>query len=309
MRLEHPIFQGPLRPEIVLTKHATPENYRNYPDGAGLPDELDVWQVHEGEFPKTVDVGLVSDPHGWEDSPDAEWISSGINSKGPRSTALGRQGNLFLWGFAGDPTQMTESARRVFLNTICYMKQFDGREPLVQKEERSREWAFFYPAYLRSHGDTESVRKYVERMIPAGVIREVGLDADALEAYYRANLEYLRPEPGSGFAVDEDCVALGVSNRDVALLDRMVERLRIDSADALAVRLLDRYVNGSSAPKGRDGREVEPGLHTAAELSAWLAENRPYLFFSDVGGYRWFVDVHAKKEAERARAVPAGSGR
>ena len=34
-----------------------------------------------------------------------------------------------------------------------------------------------------------------------------------------------------------------------------------------------------------------------------------YLFFSDVGGFRWYVDTYAKAEAERARAKPAGTSR
>ena len=99
MRLEHPIFHGPLVTGVQFTKVETPEAYRTYPDGRNLPDKIATWRVQGGKSAKTVDVGLVADPLGFEDSPDAEWISSGINSKGPRSVALGRHGNMFLWAF------------------------------------------------------------------------------------------------------------------------------------------------------------------------------------------------------------------
>src|SRR5262252_9350531 len=101
MRLNHPIFHDPLEPKIELTEIATPETYHNWPDGRALGAKMQAWKVHDGEFPK-IDVGMVSDPYGFEDTPDAEWISSGVNSKGPNSVALGRVGNFFHWGFFGD---------------------------------------------------------------------------------------------------------------------------------------------------------------------------------------------------------------
>src|SRR5262245_58337623 len=140
MRLEHPIFNGPLAASLDWEEIDTPKEYAEWPDGKDLPKKTKVWRVHGGEFPKSVDVGLVSDPYGFEDSPDAEWISSGENSKGPRAMTIGRQGNFFLWGFAGDPTQMTESARRVFVNAIVYMKGFDGQSPITPRKVWARDW-------------------------------------------------------------------------------------------------------------------------------------------------------------------------
>ena len=295
MRLQHPIFHAPLDPHIVLGTHATPENYRAWPGGRDLPDELPTWEVHQGAFPASVDVGLVSDPYGFEDSPDAEWISSGINSKGPSSVALGRQGNLFLWGFAGDAAQMTESARRVFLNTICYMKQFDGRTPLVGKEQSAREWGQVFSGYVAEYtGEGKQEPDWIRSLFPAPVLERCGLDAAALESYYRENLPYLRPGE-NGMIADEDLLALQVSNRDVRLLELLVERFASDPADPLGRRLLERYVGADMKPEA---------------LNVWLQENRPYLFFSDVGGFRWFIDTRAKAEAQTRRAaVPAGSGR
>src|SRR4030095_11781576 len=124
MRSEHEIFKGPLPVKIEFTEIATPKNYLNFPEGKNLPAKLKVWKVHDGEFKEGggVDVGLVCSPD-IEEAPDGEWISGGVNSKGPNSLAIGRQGNLFLWGFYGAPDRLTESAKRVFLNSICYIKQ------------------------------------------------------------------------------------------------------------------------------------------------------------------------------------------
>ena len=49
-------------------------------------------------------------------------------------------------------------------------------------------------------------------------------------------------------------------------------------------RLLDRY-----APAGPVDRD------SAAAWKSWWLANKPYLFFSDSGGYRWYIDPLAKK--------------
>jgi hypothetical protein len=279
MRLDHPIFKGPLAPKLDLGSIDTPQDYRSNPAGKDLPAKMDAWKVQTGKFPDEIDVGLVSSPYGFEDSPDTEWISSGVNSKGPRSVALGRHGNFFLWGFAGDPSQMTESARRVFVNAVAYMKRFDGKSPLVAPLSQSRELALVYAAYLPKYAGAD----WLKKMFPEEVRERTGLDAAKVEAYYKESLEYVRVDNGA-FAVDADAKTLGVSNRKSAFLDKVLERLAGDGKDALAWRLVERYVERKFA---------EP-----AEFRAWVESNRPWLFFSDVGGYRWFVDEHSKRAAE-----------
>ena len=130
MRLEHPIFQGPLQPKIELVASDWGQEY----------DDRGVWVVQTGKPGKTVDYGVVSDGHGFEDSPDCERISGGVNSKGPYAVAIGRQANMLQWGFYAAPDRMTESAQQVFLNTLVYMQQFDGRQPMVEKLSIGRTW-------------------------------------------------------------------------------------------------------------------------------------------------------------------------
>src|SRR5262245_61964001 len=135
MRLDHPIFTTPLAVDVVLDKD---HPFDDAHDGQGT------WLVHTGEFGKGCDVGMVADGHGFEDSPDCERISGGVNSKGARAVAIGRQANMLMWGFYGAPDRMTEPAKRAFLNAIVYMRQFDGQVPLVEKKGEGRTWLLQY---------------------------------------------------------------------------------------------------------------------------------------------------------------------
>jgi len=293
MRLHHPIFQRPLKPVIELTEIDTPSEYPSWPDGRALGPRMKAWRVHDGEFPQ-IDVGLVSDPYGFEDTPDAEWISSGVNSKGPSSVALGRVGNFFHWGFFGDPSLMTESAQQVFVNTICWMKQFDGQRPLLRfKQAQARDWALVYVGYIRELGDSQSpftkhsaegttqqtAQEFLRGLFPAEILAAAGqgegkLDADKLEKYYLDHFEYL-VQGEKGLVVDPDVRELGVSNRRKELLATLAARLEKDPDDALARRCVARY--------------VQPPAKSGAEIARWLRENADRMYFSDVGGYRWYV--------------------
>jgi hypothetical protein len=286
MRLDHPIFQGPLARHIEFTEAVVPGNYRMYPEGRDLPETIQGWKVHEGEFP-AIDVGLVSDPYGFEDSPDCEWISSGINSKGPLSMALGRQGHLFLWGFYGDPSRMTPSAQRVFLNTIVYMKGFDGAPILVREPKHARDYALMYSEMAKSLANDKGAAEWLRKRFPSELWESTGGDGDKLGEFYRTHLEFLH-STDQGFAVDPDLVALNVSNRKPEFFERVLERLDADAKDASARRLLSRY-----AP---DASRMDPPV-----LRKWLEENRQRLYFTDTGGFQWRISPPA------ASRVPASA--
>jgi hypothetical protein len=290
MRLEHPIFHGPLSVSIELEEASKPENYDSWPGGAEMPAKIPVWTVQTASYP-AVDPGLVSDSFGFEDSPDAEWISSGINSKGPTSLALGRHANLFLWGFSADPTQLTESGKRVFVNTICWMKQFDGARPLITaKPYSSRDWALVYAGYISDFGDDASKAQYIERSFPKRVLESVGKDGEQLATFYRENLEYLiRTE--HGFDVDDDLKVLGAGNRSPSFLPALIARWTAAPADELCARLAARYVD-------------EPAPRSAAELREWYEAQRDRLFFSDCGGFKWCVDTRPERAAPQEKPAP-----
>ena len=47
MRLEHPIFNTPLRPDLSLARVETPKEYLSQPSGEDVPEETWFWRVQE----------------------------------------------------------------------------------------------------------------------------------------------------------------------------------------------------------------------------------------------------------------------
>ena len=283
LRKDHAVFQGPLEVKLELAPVPTPEAYKKHVDGKGLGDELQTWKVQSGKVTKEIDYGFVAPAWGFEDSPDAEILAFGAGCGNPRAVSMARHGNFFLWGFGGDPAQMTEAARRVFVNAICWMKKFDGKRPLVKPEAQARETVFHLIERLRdADGDEELAA--AKRRFPDDVREKTKTDPDRLEAYYTEGYERICPVGGEtgGFRVDPDLDELGkVSNRKFEFWDAVLARLSKDPQDKLALKLAGRYL----PDRQRD----------AGELKSWVDENRKLAFFTDVGGFRWMIDEHARK--------------
>jgi hypothetical protein len=319
MRLDHAIFHAPLEPKIEVADKPAPEGYDAWEKG--VPAKLSMWHVQDGELGKTVDYGLVSQPYGFEDSPDAEYISSGVNSKGPKSMSIGRQGNWFLWGFAGDPTQMTDSARQVFLNSIVWMRKFDGKAPLhagdrmTQFESPHRDQALVHVQFLRHYAKEKSLSSYLVNQFPKSLWEKTKGDPDQLEAYFRENVEWLHPvkeKHGADFPdanggtsaretesvvldVDPALADAGISNRKPEFLDWFADLLDQRGADDATVQeLADRYL-----PKAELADLKKRGPLTAESFNRWRESVKGRLYFSDWYGYRWFVAP--------AGVIPAGS--
>jgi hypothetical protein len=177
---------------------------------------------------------------------------------------------------------MTDSAKRAFLNALVYMQRFDGARPLVKKDARSRAWLQQYVAMAgkldeMKESSRDSYQRSLTRVFPASVIEEHGLDAEALERWRVANVEFM----GANFVIDADLASLGVSNRTPAFLDLLEQRLSADPRDDLALRLARRYLPPDSVGVGIEG--------AAAAALTWVRAHRADAFFSDVGGYRWYA--------------------
>jgi hypothetical protein len=270
MSPSHEIFQKPLKVDVPFEDYAVPPNYRDWLGGDRLGSTIKVWKVQTRKFPD-IDPGMVSDPYGFADSPDAEVISSGLNSKGPESVALGRQGNFFLWGFAASPNDMTLEARKCFVNAVCYIRKFDGRRPFVRKTAFGRRWALVYAHDAEKYFDA----RFFKDEVPEDLRRRFGKDNAKYIQYYTENLEYLRPAGHLSFAVDEDVKGLGLSNRKAELLDACVSMLERGDRPDLARRLLERYTTERFAD--------------ATAWRKWLETNRRRLFFTDTGGFKFLV--------------------
>jgi hypothetical protein len=239
----------------------TPAHYRRHPDGRDLGPTMPAWRVHRDEVSGY--VGVVADGHGFEDSPDAEWIASGRNSKNARAAALARHGTFFHWGFAATPDERTDEARLVFLNTLVYMRRFDGHAPLAVGKRRSREWLRVYA------NSPDGLSDYTRKQLPTAWLEAAGDDMTALQATCDAELGYLQ-FVDERWQIDADCKQLAVDNRTTEALRRCVELLADAGHAAAAQRVLARYT-------GKEFTEPE-------QWRQWLDECGDRLYHSDVVG-------------------------
>jgi hypothetical protein len=169
---------------------------------------------------------------------------------------------------------MTEAGRRLFLNCIHYIRRFEGRAPLVRKRQSDR------LAAVRMAPSGDRLRQLVQKnpKITPGIALDVLTrymnDPNGLAQYFRDNLEWVYCS--KGLRIDDELKSLGIdSNRKVESLQRLIDLLEDAQRGALARQLLGRYTDRS--------------FETAAQWRQWLDENRNRLFFSDVGGYKFFV--------------------
>ena len=332
----HPIFNRPFKTNLTFVNKPAPKNYYLFPSGKNLKGELPMWRVQKEGYKeeKGYRVGLVSRRAGFTDSPDAEYMASGVNTKDAGAVAIGRHGNFLLWGFSGSPDYMTDEAKQVFANAVVYMKGFKGQKPIARKykptiavrdeviddmlyrinneafqhylkyeEENNSQMAAHLAklkkkkeegatltemesAILKANSrpvETTTWPKYFRSMTSLFFKEEYVDNPDALRDFLLKNREYMYSEPGAQYSlkIDEDAKALGISNRDIKLLYKAVDFLQKGEQTVMAQRILERY--------------TKEKFETAGEWKQWLDTNKNRLFFSDSGGYVWFINT-AKKE-------------
>lgn len=268
-------------------------------------------------------IGLVSRDVGFSDSPDTEWISSGVNSKSSRAVAIGRHGNFLLWGFAASPTYLTDEAQRTFVNAVHYIARFDGKAPIARKRPgtASRHWieealasvseagyrkvlAGHEARIARAHADRERIRARIEQHL-------------AVSASERRILEQADPAPPPRwapirrFVSDEEWRRLGGDEQAIQayFADRLPymrskgwyklevdEELRafgVGNADRRFVPTMIAALSGERAAAAQRllERYTVAACKDADAWRAWYEQNAARLFFTEAGGYLWLVDT------------------
>lgn len=308
----HPIFKGPLPVNIPWETIEKPFDYFTYPGSKKIGEEIKVWRVQQEKFP-IVDPGLVSNRERFTSAANAEAISGGINGKGPSSVAIGRHANFFLWGFAASPNQMTESAKAAFVNSIHYMKDFDGQTPGEYEYSPSDRDDFLLQVYqLRMLSDdyakrsVEKMKEMIKQSNPtANFLAQLGNDPDAtyrkmiqpmmdqileripadvrsgthddpekLIAYYSEDLDYLTKDDDNKYVIDEDLRSLGISNRTPEMLAKCIDLLDSSDKAAIATKLLHRYAGDKAK--------------TAADWKAWYERSGKKMKL-DEGSYKFYL--------------------
>lgn len=253
--------------------------------------------------PKINVLPLVRDPKaphdaGWctytyehEQAPELEVICGGINHKTPRAGAIWRQGHLLHFGFAAAPDQMTEAGQALLVNAICYIARFTEDRPVVHtpcvfvQGKRIFDRGAIARLVTEPERDLKSLKYYVDKPTYAKLADK---SREEVGKWYQGVAGYLHADAEGLLTVDADAQGLGIEPNQAHFFEQAAAALGEPGHESAARRLLARY-----APDG-------PGAGASANAwHAWAKENRPYLFFSDTGGYRWYVDPLAKR-----RGVP-----
>lgn len=274
---EHEIFNSPYQVDLSYEKRKTPGPLKKYYSGIDFPDEMNMWRV-QTESPEDGNgylIGQILVGMGFDDSPDAEFISGGESIKDITGMSLGRSGSMFHWGFSASPNFMTETAKTVFINTVFYMSKFNKKKPLVKKATaNSRYWidefCFKKTGKLIDH----QYKTYPQ--------------SDTLVKFYTENYDYFINTKGLTFEVDYDAKSLGIPNSNLELLIKSVALLEVTDEKEKALRLLKRY--------------TEYEFDNAKDWKLWLNKYNKYLFFTELGGYKFMIDTWNHPELEESIA-------
>ena len=124
-----------------------------------------------------------------------------------------------------------------------------------------------------------------KRTLDAAGVNNLG----AFARWYPTVRDYLSPDSEGLLRVDPDARAEGLNPGRREFFGRAIANLSGSGESAeRARRMLARY-----APEG-PGREASPQA-----WADWWHANADYLFFGEIGGYRWYLDPLA-----RSRGVP-----
>jgi hypothetical protein len=265
---EHEIFSKPFKVEPQFEYCDTPDNYRRFPDGDKLPDRMKVWLVQKTDKRYG---SVVARSYGFTDSPDAEALVLGFNTgKEYGAVGIGRHGNFLQWGYWAPPSQMTEAGRKLFLNCICYIHKFEGKPPLIRRTSSDR-WNAIRLAALINLIKDES---FFSSTFPPELKEKYKGNPDGLVQYYKDNFESIYWN--RVFLVDNELKSLGIkSNRKIETLEKLISLLEDEKKADTARLLLARYT-------------TEP-FQNAEQWRSWFESNKDRIFFSDVGGYKFFV--------------------
>ena len=333
-RAEHPIFKGPFDVTMTVEDRPTPEELFSYPlffDGGITPDQLPMWQVQTydlrgAESGQQRRVGIISGGWGgYEDCPDAEFISGGVSTKNQTSVAIGRHGNFFHWGFAASPNDMTEEAKTVLANSIVYVSKFAEQTPIArQYYSRSSRESVKNRTQYASHGAFERNLRSITRSNENTLKTQEELRARQARGEtlnereertlsqplqelptYERHLQRREPELFAKYGMDLDAYKRFIDENYnffynpeedfgfVLRIDEDAKSLGIPNNDH---RILDEAIKLLETGKDTDKakriltRYTLVDFNTSAEWRRWYNTNKDKLFFTEAGGYYFLIN-------------------
>lgn len=335
---DHAIFRGPFPVNLKTTMEPTPEDAKMHAqwEHKTLPEKTEMWTVMTKTYKNdpTYRIGMVSRPFGFFDSPDVEFISSGVCAKTIDAVAIGRHANFFHWGFSASPRYLTPQARAVLANAIVYISKFNGQHPIARKLDENittRDVIRREDVYVHSHKgyeDNKAMNKQfyamldsVSKVAKAKIAKGQKLN-DEEETYKDFDIAQVPPETDiDGYFKEhgpELYHVLGTDDKAWADyyrrnmpyfhpsttkswdedIDEDVRSLGIANND---VRLLDRCISmleqGDSVAKATRllHRYTLCRFQTPKEWRQWFTTYRDKLFFTEAGGWLWLVNSQDPK--------------
>lgn len=281
---EHEIFERPFTIDrSKMISIPTPPDFKAQINAReikvlALVDDYDKWW-----YP-----GWCTYSDGFAQYPDIEFFCGGVNSKTPSAAGLWRQGNLLHFGFQQSPTEMNEIGRQLLLNAIVYISRFSEDRPIaITPSPFARPVARPRSTVAKWLRIPEYHVNYVESLVVPEIWKRLSAlqDREEMAEWADENAQFLRPNNSQLLEIDEDLVSLGVSFDQPEFFEKTLADLGSGNTTAMnrSLRLLERYV-----PNG-------PKDYDADVWTAWWKENRLFLFPSDSGDYRWYIDPLAKK--------------
>jgi hypothetical protein len=165
---------------------------------------------------------------------------------------------------------MTEAGKKLFLNCICYIHKFDGKTPLVRRASSHRWNAIRLAALINRIKD----KTFFSGTFSPDLMEKYEGDPNGLVKYYRDDFEFIYRD--NVFFIDNELKSLGLkSNRQIETLERLISLLEDEKHADTARSLLARYTNES--------------FQSTEQWRSWFENNKDRIFFSDVGGFKFFV--------------------
>jgi hypothetical protein len=282
------VFQGPrLVDTTKLVRKPTPAAWHN---------ELKETEV--SVLPLVKDPARTYQP-GWityrsyvVDSPEVEIICGGLNEKDLKGAALWRQGHLLHFAFDLAPAEMNETGQALLLNSIAYIAGFTDDRPIArtpsgwaEKDDAPRgrrRAAALFASSIPADRDLDFIFNSATKAVVSK------MDRLSYPKWHKENSPFLTCDKDGRLMVDSTAKELGIPLDQLDFFQQTIEKLSASASSSKARELLKRY-----APPG-------PAEGSAEEWVKWWETNRPYVFFSEQGGYRWYLDPLAKR-----RGIPS----
>jgi hypothetical protein len=286
---DHIVFREPFAIDTKATvERPTPSAFRAMVNTTTVPmlplvrDQKRQWKA-----------GWCSYTSGFDLDPDIEVFCGGENQKTPTGAGCWRQGNLLHFGFEQSPAEMNDAGQRLLLNCIAYISRFTEDRPIAVTPSVFASAVAYPRTYLDARLGETGVATNATPFLSERTVQQLrGNSTSEVKQWFAQNRAFLHPGSDLKLEVDTEALALGAPLDRVEFFEKTVAALRGDAVQAKrAMALLARYAPADSTKvEGADAWEQ------------WFKENRAYLFFSDVGDYRWYVDPLAKR-----RGIPSAA--